>query len=328
MDLYSKRKYAAENPPKSYRLDLPQKFRNQVWFILRDALGYVQQIPHRTISNRYSSELASAEAICQIYANINKTVCEEHGILALPGSSPCDALRQWFLDQAETDTALDIVEVSFRTIEMLDSDNSLTSAIPLSVNAEDAISRLNGRFREHAIGYRYEQGQIIRVDSEFLNTEVTEPALQLLFEQGYEGALAEFRLAHEHYRQGNAHHGDCLNNCLKAVESVLKTICHRHKWTFADSDTASKLITTVMNNGLVPKYLQSHYEGLLSSLKSGVPTIRNNEGGHGSGEQPNEVPDYLAAYQLHLTASAIVLLVRASEAFDQLQKASKGPKNA
>jgi hypothetical protein len=46
-----------------------------------------------------------------------------------------------------------------------------------------------------------------------------------------------------------------------------------------------------------------------------VPTIRNREGGHGSGEKPNDVPEYLAAYQLHLTASAIIFLIRANEDF-------------
>jgi hypothetical protein len=71
----------------------------------------------------------------------------------------------------------------------------------------------------------------------------------------------------------------------------------------------------VFSKGLIPSYLQTHFGALRATLDSGVPTIRNREGGHGSGEKPNEVPEYLAAYELHLTASAIVFLIRANEDF-------------
>lgn len=53
--------------------------------------------------------------------------------------------------------------------------------------------------------------------------------------------------------------------------------------------------------------------GLRSLLESGVPTVRNRLSGHGQGEKPTEVPNYVAAYVLHMTASAIVFLGKAEE---------------
>jgi hypothetical protein len=185
------------------------------------------------------------------------------------------------------------------------------------LKAKEAYAKLNQRFQEHAIGYRLEQGRIVRIDSEFLHTEAVEPALRLMYTQGYEGAFQEFMLAQKHYRQGPDHFDDCLTNCLKSLESTLKTICERRKWVYNPLDTASKLFDSVFSNGLIPGYLQSHFSGLRCALESGVPTIRNREGGHGSGEKPNEVPEYLAAFQLHLTASAIVFLIRADEYLDK-----------
>ena len=74
------------------------------------------------------------------------------------------------------------------------------------------------------MGYRYESGQIIRVDSEFTHSEVVKPALLMLSDPMYEGANAEFLSAHEHYREGR--YKECLNECLNAFESCIKSgIC-------------------------------------------------------------------------------------------------------
>ncbi len=161
------------------------------------------------------------------------------------------------------------------------------------LSAHDSVEKLNARFKEHAIGYRFEQGRIIRIDSDFLHTETTEPALRLLHSFEFQGALDEFMIAHKHFRQGPAHYDDCLTNCGKALESTLKTICDRREWAYKAGDTASKLLDLVFNKELIPNYLQTHFSALRATLESGVPTLRNCEGGHGSGEKPNEVPEYL-----------------------------------
>jgi hypothetical protein len=217
----------------------------------------------------------------------------------------------------DTDHALDVIELMFAEISLAQNDSYYMGTVQPPLRFSNAVQKLNSRFLEHAIGFRLEQRKIIRIDSEFLHAEAVEPALQLMYTQGYEGAFQEFMLAQKHYRQGPDHYDDCLTNCAKSLESTLKTICDRRKWAYKPGDTASKLLELVFSKDLIPSYLQSHFSALRSTLESGVPTIRNKEGGHGSGEKPNEVPEYLAAYQLHLTASATVFLIRANEDFDK-----------
>ena len=82
---------------------------------------------------------------------------------------------------------------------------------------DSAVFELNARFREHRVGYQYESGDIIRVDSQLIHAEVVKPALALLAAPEYAGANAEFLKAFEHYRKGDTK--GCLNECPKAFES-------------------------------------------------------------------------------------------------------------
>lgn len=177
---------------------------------------------------------------------------------------------------------------------------------------DDAINELNYRFREHSIGYQYENGQIIRIDSGFIHSEVIKPALYLLNSKGFKGAEEEFRNAHENYR--HRQYKNAIADSLKSFESTMKTICDNCGWSYNKNDTAKKLINVVLQNELVPRYLESHFAGLRQVLEAGVPTVRNKTSGHGQGAQPTEVPEYLASYVLHMTASNIVLLVEAYKA--------------
>jgi hypothetical protein len=178
----------------------------------------------------------------------------------------------------------------------------------ITEDPDTAISTLNYRFQEHAIGYRYESGRIIRTDSEYAHAETVKPALQLLHEQGFHGAETEFMKAHEHYRKGNL--DEAFGEALKALESTMKAICDAKGWKYEKDDTANKLIAKLFDCGLVPSNLQSQFAALRSTLESGVPTLANPER-HGDGTEPRSVPSYLVAYALHLTASAMIFLVEA-----------------
>jgi len=68
------------------------------------------------------------------------------------------------------------------------------------LNVIQAVEELNERFREHGVGYQFEELKIVRVDSQVLHAEVVKPALHLLSESAFSGANADFLKAHEHYR--------------------------------------------------------------------------------------------------------------------------------
>jgi hypothetical protein len=138
------------------------------------------------------------------------------------------------------------------------------------------------------------------------------PALRLLHEEGFEGVNDEYRAAHRHYRSHA--YKECLNECLKAFESTMKTICAKKKWPFNTTDTAKTLIETCLKNNLLSPFLQSHLGAIKSLLESSIPPVRNKMSGHGQGPEPTEVPQYFAEYLLYETATTIVFLVRAYKA--------------
>jgi hypothetical protein len=164
---------------------------------------------------------------------------------------------------------------------------------------------LNQRFLENGIGYQYQSGHIIRIDSQYTHSEIVLPALQLLNKPEFKPAMDEFLKGHEDYRRGR--YEDAINEALKAFESTIKIICENKGWAVASNATASKLIQTCFDHHLIPVALERHF----TSLQSGLLSIRNAYSAHGDGPKTVEVPDYLAQYALNLAATNIVLLINA-----------------
>ena len=303
-DIFSKRqKRLRGETPDVYTYDsLPEPLRVQIVHIWVDTLG---------IDNNSGSDM-----VHEAYRSIVKTLQREYGVFSLHdktgGYSNCfDELKHFFLIEQDVEKAIDAVEVSFVVIDYATRDFSYLHRKDASKKADEAIKDLNIRFKEHGVGYQFISPQIIRVDSEYLHSEVVKPALKLLAQSHYAGAQKEFLKAHELYRKGNAE--DALSNCLKAFESVMKSICNKRGWTVDKKATATPLIKACLDNGLIPSFWEQHYHSLRSLLESGVPAGRNNMSAHGTGTNPRIVPDYLAAYMLHMTAAAIVFLADAEK---------------
>ena len=223
--------------------------------------------------------------------------------------SDFESVGNFFLQTEGTEKAIDVIELSFKCIDNYVRDNP--TIFNASISPDEAIAELNHRFQEHGVGYQYESGQIIRVDSEFIHSEVVKPALSMLSNPIYKGANEEFLNAHENYRQGR--YKDCMNDCLKAFESCIKSICKKRRWAYNETDSISRLIGIVFDEGLIPTFMQSHFSGLRSALEAGVPTARNRQSGHGQGANIITIPESMAAYILHLTASNILFLAKADE---------------
>lgn len=204
-----------------------------------------------------------------------------------------------------------MIELSFRLIDRVTRRHSYLRRANSDEIATSCIEELNARFREHGVGYQYDSGEIIRVDSELIHVEAVKPALLLLRGANYSGAQEEFLGAFEHYRHGK--NKEALNECLKAFESTMKAICQKRGWTFKPTDTAKTLIQICFEKQLIPDFWQTQFASLRSMLESSVPTGRNKLSGHGQGFSAVTVPDHIAAYMLHMTASTVVFLIRAEE---------------
>jgi hypothetical protein len=169
------------------------------------------------------------------------------------------------------------------------------------------ISELNHRLREGGVGYQYENGVIIRMDSQFVHAEITKKALSLLSSKHFSGAEDEFLSAYKHYRHSECK--DAIVDVGASVESTMKCICDSLRWKYEKGARASNLIKVLRDHRLFPDYLDKSFDQFLAILKSGLPEIRNNEGSHGQGSVPKRVPAHVAAYALHFAATNIVFLV-------------------
>jgi hypothetical protein len=305
-DLFSKRqKVLRKEVPDVYEYDeIPQPLRVQIAHILRDIFG--ERVAY------------DSNGCVAAFTHIEQLVCREYGLFkfpSIPNNFDEDANERvihFLLTEQNHERILDVVEVSFRFLVYLRASNSAWQRQVSQEEFDGAIAELNARFREHGIGYQYESGEIIRVDSQLIHAEVVKPALALLTAKEYAGADAEFLKAFEHYRKGDTK--ECLNECLKAFESTMKAICTKRKWAFNSNDTAKALIDVCMKNDLIPQLIQSHIGGVRAALESGIPTIRNRLSGHGQGAQVVTVPEHYASYMLHLTATTIQYLVQSEKA--------------
>src|SRR5262249_59477484 len=106
---------------------------------------------------------------------------------------------------------------------------------------------------------------------------------------------------------------DCNTAALRAMEAVLKVICDARKWGYQEGDGIERLLAVVRRHGLFPDYLGGYFDNLIGAMKAGVPKIRDRQGGHGAAPGDDPVPDHIAAFALHLTASNIVMLVKAHQ---------------
>jgi hypothetical protein len=209
---------------------------------------------------------------------------------------------------------LDVVELSFRYIDQdfgeLNRADRLIRGI--TIPADEAVLELNERFRRAGFGYRYERGNMIRLDSEFMHEEATVPAIMLLSDPRLAGADQEFRAAHDHFKAGEFK--DCGIDALNALESTMKAICDAKGWQYPKGARATDLVGILRREGLFPEFVNQSFDQLIATLKSGLPVVRNNTGGHGQGAIPVATPEYVAAYALHLAASKIQLLYAAFKA--------------
>jgi hypothetical protein len=289
--------------------DLPEPFRVQVLHIWQDVLGGWRE---GAVSLGPSEHSHPPD---QWWFEIFKLFTREKGVVRLSerNGNPCTQCRD-FLMHASTEDALDLIEVTFSAADRLVRDVRLDERKFYGlVDPDEAITELNGRFRQHGIGYEF--GKIIRIDSKYIHAEAVKPALSLLHGagKGFSGPLQEFLHAHEHYRKGECK--DAIIWACKAFESTLKAICTDRRWPFdAQKDSASKMIDTVVTNGLVPSFSQEQLTAVRKMLESGVPTVRNKTAGHGQGPTPIEVPEHLARYALNMAASNIVFLIESHKA--------------
>lgn len=301
-DLYSKRQKRLRGEVIDvYVYDtFPAPLRMQLSYMIKDLLGD-------------KSQLREFPMPSDAYEQIVKILRKEYGIEKLHSDtisgyydSEFNDLHNFLISEPDVERCLDAVELCYAVGDSLARKQIYLSQRDASSHVDDCIQELNTRFKEAGRGYELIDRKIIRIDSQLLHSEVVKPAIGFLNAEGFEGARDEFFGAYEHYRHGN--HEEALVDALKAFESTMKVILTANGKNYGAGDTASKLILGCRDAGLMPAFNEFQMSSLVNVLTSGIPTLRNKNGGHGQGEAVRTVEPEIVAYGLHLTASAIVML--------------------
>ena len=289
--IFSKRKRLATKAPVRHG-QLPAFFRKQVAMILSEAVKNtpVSDIFWVELANRMKREVGSFWNSYAAY----------HG-----NQRGCTTFIQ---EHNEVDECLDFIELSAQILlklAALHPTSRLASSVP------EAITEINGRFREHYIGYRLENGQIVQIDDEFMHSELVGPVLGLLGQPGFEVAAQELMTALHHHRGGNEK--DAIVAANRAFESTLKAVCKLRGWAYEKGARASDLIKVVRNNGLFSEDLDEGLSAYVAMMKTGLPGLRNKAGGHGSDPHAPAVAEYMAGYAIHMSAANILLICKAHQ---------------
>lgn len=289
-DFFSKRNNKSNHEVFTYN-DIPVIFRVQVIHIWDDSIGPFQYRSH------YQGPCLSNK----IWKYIKDILCREYGLFDLNNrGSSYEQCKEFLLKEESVDRVLDIIEVSFRFIDVIVRENkNQWNDMGIKQKPDEAIEELNQRLQNHGLGYQYIKGKMVRVDSDYIFKEAVEPAVALLFNKGFEGASEEFMRAHEHFRKGNDK--EAVTEALKAFESAMKTIIFRMQLDLPTKENANALIKTLIENELIPHWLENSLIGLAN--------LRNKLTAHGQGEKTVKIPRHSVAYALHLCASNIVFLI-------------------
>jgi HEPN domain-containing protein len=274
--------------------EIPSALRKQIDIIINDMMGNINESIKKSLGKILYKEHIE-DSIFNIY-------------------SPFDENFDNIILYGKNDLFLDAVEIIFKKLLKLHQSGKISNHAIYNItqSVPDAIDELNYRFREHGVGYQFVGHELVRVDNQVLHTEAVVPALTLLTRPGYEGAENEFQSAYKHYRAGE--HRAAVVAANNAFESTLKAICKKRGWEHDNGATAGRLLKIVKDNGLYPDYLDKSFDQLLAALASGLPTVRNEEGGHGQGAEVRETPAHVVALALHLAAAKILFLVECERA--------------
>lgn len=297
-EIYAKRDKTFQFDTLKYD-SLPNSLRIQIYYIWRYSLK--------------ADQLTQSPQAVSTFASIRDYICRELGLEYLyvdknrySDFHPAEECEMYLRHGTDIEILLSLIELSIRSIPHFRSTLDYYSVMELTMSEVQAIEELNLRFKENGVGYEFLNGMIIRKDSEILHEEVTKPALYLLQEKEFKGALQEFLQAHDHFRKGN--YSESVLYAGKSFESTMRTIGDREEWGLTGKENASDLISTLVKKEVIPSYFQTALQGL--------GTVRNKVA-HGQGEDEVMVPEYFVNYALHLCGTNIVMLIEAYKEFSK-----------
>lgn len=157
-DLFSKRQKRLRGEiPEIFTYDeIPNGLRVKVIHIIQDVFG--------------KDEYGDNSQIEESYGFIHKTLCREYGLFKLGNSGYNEREEQYVLNfllhNEDNERVLDVIELTFKyAYNEIRESQSYYHYTESKLHLNSGINELNDRFKEEGIGYSFEGGEIIKVDS-------------------------------------------------------------------------------------------------------------------------------------------------------------------
>jgi AbiJ N-terminal domain 4 len=296
-----KRQQSRNGEPEIYAYDqAPEHMRHQICAALAEGIGvYYGRGGHNEPPPNADGIWGSIDRLCRKELESYLSYLHESNL----SLRILNYIRR-VEDMDEFLSAVEIGCIGLRIISNDYIDNPKSRGAQQS--AVDAIEEINGRFEQHSVGYQFENGQIIPVDSKLMHAEIIKPALVLLTAREFSKANEDFMTVHRHYRANEFK--DCVTAANRAFESMLKAICDAEQWEYDKGDSAAHLVTTVKAKGLFTHDFDRSFDAYVAMLKAGLPAVRNEAGGHGEGLTSAAVTAGIARFAINLTATNLVFL--------------------
>jgi hypothetical protein len=296
---HRKRLQSRKDEPEIYTYDqAPEHMRHQICVALAEGIGVYYG------RGGYNEPPPNADGIWGSIDRLCRKELESY-LSYLHESNLSLRILNYIRNVQDIDDFLSAVEIGCRCLSII-SNVFEHKARGAEQKAADAIEEINARFEQHSVGYRFENGQIIRVDSKLTHAEIIKPALVLLTAPEFSKANEDFMTAHRHYRANEFK--DCVTAANRAFESMLKAICDAEKWEYGKGDRAAELVTKVRSMGLFTHDFDRSFDSYVAMLKAGLPAVRNEAGGHGEGLTSAAVTAGIARFAINLTATNLVFL--------------------
>jgi hypothetical protein len=304
-----KQSEARNGEPEIYTYDeAPEQLRHQIALALAEGVGKY----HRFTGDEFNSPPNNND----MWTELDRIGRKE--IFSYFRNARGENLATRFLNclhNVAMEDFLSMVEIGCVGLSCVNDEYDGMRARGAEQTGAEAIKEINGRFEQHAVGYQFENRQLIRIDSKLTHAEIIKPVLSLLTASIFRKANDDFMTAHRHYRVGEFK--DCVTSAHRAFESMLKAICDVEKWEYAKGDGSSELITKVTTKGLFTHDFDRSFTAYVAMLKAGLPAVRNDAGGHGEGLAAAAVTAQIARFALNLTASNMLFL---GESYDSMKK--------
>lgn len=286
--------------------DIPREVRVKIIYLIGKFLGgYVLENPW---DYGMGPEALRSN---QTWDYAEEELREALGVLSLSTDRGSKAKYCSYILTAPVNETLSAIELAFAFgkigYEQIHHDSWQRKKSGISIAPETAVNELNEIFKMYRIGYQLLEGQIVKVDSDYLHKETVNQVIEALTEFLFEGPIEEFRQALDHHRRGEPE--NTLNWANRAFESTMKAICDERGWKYPSKATAGDLIPIITRN-LLPPYFNPQLGGTKTILEA-LPGARGQIATHGDGKTKKKIPAYVTSYALHQAATTILLLVNA-----------------